>query len=62
MPRLLSAAAICRSVFAPTAWDSLMAGATLSANALAPGEWFALAIARASAGIAEGLSASLGGG
>ena len=37
-------AAICRSVFAPAAWASRMAGATLSANASAPAEWFALAI------------------
>jgi hypothetical protein len=40
------AAAICRSVFAPAAWASRMAGATLSANASAPAVWFALAIAR----------------
>ena len=45
MPRPFSAAAICRSVFAPAAWASRMAGATLSAKASAPAEWFALAIA-----------------
>jgi hypothetical protein len=44
MPRPLSAAAICRSVFGPAAWASRMAGATLSAKASAPAEWFALAI------------------
>src|SRR3984885_10325647 len=44
MPRPLSAAAICRSVFAPAAWASRMAGATLSAKASAPAEWVALAI------------------
>jgi hypothetical protein len=51
MPRPFRAAAICRSVFAPTAWASLTAGATLSANVLAPAEWFALAIARAFASL-----------
>jgi hypothetical protein len=44
MPRPLSAAAICRSVFAPAAFASRMAGATLSAKASAPAEWFASAI------------------
>ena len=48
--RPFSAAAICRSAIAPAAWASRMAGATL-ANASAPAEWFALAIARASASL-----------
>jgi hypothetical protein len=51
MPRPFSAAAICRSVFAPAAWASRMAGATLPAKASAPAVWFALAIARASASL-----------
>ena len=35
MPRPSSAAAICRSDFAPAAWASRMAGATFAANAYA---------------------------